>query len=171
MGCGGNRQFHFYNGAKYEFVSGSSYTITFMGRPRPQPILRLRDIATGREFYVVNTHPSAGYSGAELTQRRAAQGTTVGVINNLAASGLPILVTGDMNDREEFFCRVVVPAGMTASNGGSGSGGCSPPPGSIPVDWVVGHGVGSWSNYWRDTSTVNRKISDHFFISAVAHIS
>ena len=31
-----------------------------MGRPRPQPIVRLRHLATQRELYVVNTHPSAG---------------------------------------------------------------------------------------------------------------
>ena len=56
--------------------SGSQFTIPFMGRPRPQPILKLRDLATGREFYVVNTHPSAG-GGRYLAERRQGQGTLV----------------------------------------------------------------------------------------------
>ena len=56
--------------AVFEFVSGDRFTITFMGRARPQPILRLRHRVTGRELYVVNTHPSAGggvYAGDGIT--------------------------------------------------------------------------------------------------------
>ena len=56
--------------ASSSWSSGSQFTITFMGRPRPQPILRLRHRATGREFYVVNTHPSAA---RRPVRRRAAQ--------------------------------------------------------------------------------------------------
>ena len=99
-----------YDADRFEFVSGSKFIIPFMGRPRPQPILRLKDRATGGEFYVVNTHPSA-HDGQYLTERRQGQDTLVGIVNQLKASGLPVLVTGDMNDREEFYCRVVPPAG------------------------------------------------------------
>ncbi len=155
-----------YDPSRFEFVSGDRFTIPFMGRPRPQPILRLRERSTGREFYVVNTHPSA-HDGPYLAERRQGQATLVSVVNGLKQSGLPVLVTGDMNDRELFYCNVVPQAGLTAPNGGSYSGGCSPPPGSIPVDWVVGSGV-SWSSYWRDTTPVTSKVSDHFFISATA---
>jgi len=152
----------------FELVSGDRFTITFMGRPRPQPILRLRHRATGRELYVVNTHPSAG-DGAYAAQRGAGQATLVSVVNNLKSQGLPVLVTGDMNDREAFYCAVVPPTGMAASNGGSYSGGCHPPPSPLPVDWVVGFGT-KWSNYWRDTTPVSQRTSDHFFVSATAHV-
>lgn len=152
----------------FELVDGSSFTLTFMSRARPQPIVKLRHIASGREFYVVNTHPSAG-GGVYAAQRRAGQGALVSVVRNLKATGLPVFVTGDMNDREAFYCNVVPSAGLTASNGGSYSGGCRPPPGPLPVDWVVGYGA-SWSNYWRDTTPVDRRVSDHFFISATAYV-
>ena len=158
-----------YDASRFSFVSGSKFTITFMGRPRPQPILRLKEQATGREFYVVNTHPSAG-GGRYLTERRQGQATLVGIVNQLKASGLPVFVTGDMNDRQEFYCRVVPPAGLRASNGGSYASGCQPPPGSIPVDWVAGAGDITWSGYWRDTSPITSRTSDHFFISATAHV-
>jgi hypothetical protein len=157
-----------YDPGVFELVSGSQFTVTFMGRPRPQPIVRLRHRATGRELYVVNTHPSAG-EGQYATERRNAQGVLVGIVNDLKASGLPVLVTGDMNDREAFYCNVVPAAGLTAPNGGSYSGGCQPPPAPIPVDWVVGSQVG-WSGYWRDTTPVDQRTSDHFFISAAARV-
>jgi hypothetical protein len=80
-----------------------------------------------------------------------------------------VIVTGDMNDREEFYCRVVPPAGLVAANGGSYADGCHPPPSPIPVDWVVGSGV-TWSGYWRDTSPITARVSDHFIVSATAHV-
>jgi hypothetical protein len=160
-----------YDDERFEFVSGSKFIIPFMGRPRPQPILQLRDIATGREFYVVNTHPSA-HGGRYAVERRQGQQALVGIVNQLRATGLPVLVTGDMNDRELFYCHVVPPASLTASNGGSyASGSCVPPPSPIPVDWVVGSGAITWSRYWRDTTPITTKVSDHFFISATAQIS
>lgn len=150
----------------FEMVSGSQFTITFMGSPHPQPILRLRHLATGREFYVVNTHPSAG-EGRYAAERSAGQDALVSVVNNLKSEGLPVLVTGDMNDREAFYCSVPPRTGLVASNGGSYSGGCAPPPSPLPVDWVLGYDVG-WSGYWRDTTPVTQRISDHYFISALA---
>ncbi|MCW2791348.1 MAG: hypothetical protein JWO76_446, partial [Nocardioides sp.] len=157
-----------YNSALFEFVSGSQFTITFVGRPRPQPVLRLRDRATGREFYVINTHPSPGL-GRALVERRNAQAIVVAKIRELQATGLPVLTTGDMNDRAEFYCHVVTPAGMTSPNGGSTAGGCHPPPMPMPVDWVVGSGV-TWSGYWRDVTSTAQRISDHIFVSALAHV-
>lgn len=150
----------------FELVSGSQFTITFMGRPRPQPIVRLRHLATGRELYVVNTHPSAG-GGSYAAERAAGQATLVSVVNDLKSEGLPVLVTGDMNDREAFYCSVPPRTGLVASNGGSYASGCSPPPQPLPVDWVLGYDVG-WSGYWRDTTPVTQRISDHYFISALA---
>jgi hypothetical protein len=158
-----------YNPQKFEFVSGSKFIIPFMGRLRPQPILRLRDRATGREFYVVNTHPSA-HGGRYEVERRHGEDVLVSVLRSLEATGLPVLVTGDMNDREIFYCRVAPAAALVASSGGSYADGCHPPPQPEPVDWVLGHGV-TWTGYWRDTTPVTRKISDHFIVSATAHFS
>ena len=156
-----------YDPDEFTFVSGSHFTIPFMGRPRPQPILRLRDRATGREFYVVNTHPSA-HGGRYAAERRHGEDVLVSVVHQLKASGLPVLVTGDMNDRELFYCRVAPAAGLVSASGGSYGSGCAPPRRPVPVDWVLGSGV-TWSGYWRDTTPVTRRISDHFMVSATAH--
>ena len=49
------------------------------------------------------------------------------------------------------------------------AGGCQPPPSPLPVDWVVGSGA-TWSGYWRDTTPVDQRTSDHFIISATANV-
>lgn len=156
-----------YNSSVFEFVEGGSFHITFMGRSRPQAVVRLKHRETTRELYVVNAHPSAG-GGKYAGERARGHDTIAAKVRELRASGLPVLVTGDMNDREQFYCRVVANTDLTASNGGGA--GCAPPPQPMPVDWVVGAGV-SWSGYQRDTTPVDQKTSDHFFISATATVN
>ena len=158
-----------YNAHRFKLISGSRFVIPFMGRPRPQPILRLKARATGRQFYVVNTHPSA-HGGRYATERRRGERKLVSVVKRLRATGHPVLVTGDMNDREQFYCRVAPPARLVAANGGSYARGCRPPHSPIPVDWVLGGKRTGWTDYWRDTRPVERRISDHFLVSATAHI-
>ncbi|MCD4534166.1 endonuclease/exonuclease/phosphatase family protein [Nocardioides sp. cx-169] len=150
----------------FEFVSGDSFSITFMHAVRPQPIVKLRHRLTGREMYFVNMHASAG-EGRYAVSRRAGHLAAVSVVNRLASERLPVFLTGDMNDRAEFFCRVAPPTGLAAAIGGSTSGGCSPA-GRLAVDWVLGTGV-QWSDYDEDRSTLGR-VSDHHFVSATATI-
>lgn len=156
--------------AVFEFVSGSTFQMTNGRGTRAQPIVRLRHRATGREFFMVNSHPPAGRNGSMAAKRMGAFNQLVGVVNSLKAQGLPIVLTGDMNDRAAFFCRVVAPAGLVASVGGSTSGGCRPPA-QMPVDWVVATPDVTFSNYVRDTSVPARRISDHYLISATATFS
>ena len=156
-----------YDDSKFEFVSGSYFTIHFMHANRPQTILRLRDKATGREFYVLNRHASAGEGGYAVT-RRAGHYTAAATVNRLKSEGIPIFLTGDMNDRAEFFCRVAPATGMVAAIGGSISGGCHPA-GALAVDWVLGWNSVSFSGYIEDRSTLGR-VSDHHFVAATATV-
>lgn len=156
--------------SRFELVEGSTFSITFMSRPRPQTVVRLRDRATQREFYLVNMHPSAGHDPRNTSTRVAGWDTGAAKVRELRESGLPVLVTGDMNDRAAFFCRFLPPTGFVAAVGGSTSGGCNPPA-RMPVDWVVGSPDISFSDYVIDESTVNRRISDHFYISATASVA
>ena len=125
-----------YDDSRFEFVSGSYFTIHFMHANRPQTILRLRDRETGREFYVLNMHASAG-EGQYAVTRRAGHYTAAATVNRLKSEGIPIFLTGDMNDRVEFFCRLAPITGMVSADGGSTSGGCHTGP-SPAVDWVLG---------------------------------
>ncbi len=154
-----------YDDSRFEFVSGSSFTIHFMHANRPQTILRLRDKETGREFYVLNMHASAGFGGYAVT-RRAGHYTAAATVNRLKAEGIPIFLTGDMNDRAEFFCRVAPATGMVAAIGGSISGGCHPA-GALAVDWVMGWGNVQLQQLHRGPQH-HADDSDHYFVSATA---
>ncbi|TIC87409.1 hypothetical protein E8D34_09765 [Nocardioides sp. GY 10113] len=159
-----------YDPGVFEFVSGSTFQMSNGIGTRAQPILLLRHRESGREIYFVNAHPPSGHSGSQTATRMGTFTRLVSEVNRLKATGHPVVLTGDMNDRAPFFCRVVAPTGMVASAGGSTSGGCRPPA-RMPVDWVVATSGVTFSNNWLDDSTIKRRITDHPFISATATIA
>lgn len=158
-----------YDPDKFEFVSGTSFKIVFMHGPRPQTVLKLRDKDTGREMYFINMHTSAGHDGGHTRTRHAGMATAVNYINGLKSEGLPIFLTGDMNDREPFKSRVLGPANLSAAI----FGGWHPPRNFghswLAVDWIAGTQGVQWSDYWVENLGV-RKISDHYFITAHATV-
>ncbi|TWG95128.1 Endonuclease/Exonuclease/phosphatase family protein [Nocardioides sp. J9] len=154
--------------AVFELVSGDAFYIKFMHGTRMQPIVRLRHKKTNLEFYFLNMHASAG-GGPHAASRAAGHNTAVATVNRLKAEGIPIFLTGDMNDREAFFCRVLPPTGMVAAVGGSTAGGCRPP-GQMPVDWIVATPDVSFSGFVNDKSTVARRVSDHHYVWATATV-
>ncbi|WP_435768883.1 endonuclease/exonuclease/phosphatase family protein [Nocardioides sp. SYSU DS0651] len=157
-----------YNPAKFEFVSGDTFQVFFMSRNRPQTVLRLRHKQSRREFYVINMHTSAGHGGRYASSRNAAFDTLVAYVNNLKAQKVPIFVTGDMNDRANFYCKVIPRTGLVAAQGGGGT--CGSPPRMRPVDWVVATPDVTLTSYWDDFSSEHQRVSDHPFVSASATI-
>ena len=157
-----------YDPSKFEFVSGTSFKIVFMHGPRPQTVLKLRDKATGREMYFVNMHTSAGHDPGHTRTRHAGMATAVNYINALKKQGLPVFLTGDMNDRAPFESRVLGPADLSAPIFGPwhqriyGRNW-------LAVDWIAGTKDVQWSDYWVEILQ-RRKISDHYFITAHATI-
>lgn len=158
-----------YNPSMFEFVSGDSFQVWFMSRNRSQTVVRLRHKASRREFYVINMHPSAGHGGVYASSRNAAFNTVVGYVNRLKSEGVPIFLVGDMNDRENFYCRVIPSTGLIAAQGGGGT--CGSAPRMRPVDWVTGWGHVSFGGYVDDFSSESRHISDHPFVSATATLN
>ncbi len=125
LGHNGERLQVYWRSSQFTMVKSGSVSYTFASQSIPLPYVLLRDNATGAEFWVITTHNSAG--GLE-GQRDSATGVEISLINQLRASGLPVIITGDMNEHTEFFCRVAASTGMVAANGGSGAGGCRLPP-------------------------------------------
>ena len=158
-----------YDPSKFDFVSGTSFQIVFMHGPRPQTVLKLRDKQSGREMYFVNMHTSAGHDGAHTATRYAGMSTAVAYINRLKAEGLPVFVTGDMNDRAPFRSRVLAPASLTAAIDG-GWRARNFGPGWMAVDWVASTPQVSWSDFWVEEFQRNRT-SDHYFVTAHATLA
>jgi len=138
----------------------------FDGRLRPMPYVLLQHNVTGRKAWFANFHNPASNSrrGNNDGHRWRAMMLEIGLANRLwSETGYPVFITGDMNERETYFCNMTGRAPMIAANGGSNAGSCSPPPYPMPVDWVFGTNVVSFSNYTRQDVP---RISDHPLVAA-----
>ncbi len=154
---------------RFEMVDsgGSSHTFNSIASV-PIPYVLLRDKKTGAQFWVIVTHNSP--QGLQA-QRNASAEIQVALVNRLRATGHPVLLMGDMNEKEGYFCKVATRAGMTAANGGSGAGGCSPPGGPQRIDWIFGTADSvDFSGYRQDGTTKANGLSDHYLIYADAQV-
>ena len=143
----------------------------FGGNLRPMPYVLLEHNATGRLAWFANFHNPATNPkrGNNDRHRAAAAAREVALVNQLVNdTGYPVFVTGDMNDRESYFCRMTGGAPMIAANGGSNDGVCKPPPYPMPVDWIFGHEMVTFSSWVRDEGPLVRRTTDHPMIRATA---
>jgi hypothetical protein len=160
----------------FDLVEARTVTIPyFRGHPRQMPYIKLRSVANGKVLWVLNVHNPADTPqfGNNARWRRAAIQREIELIRGLrqAEPDVPVVMTGDMNDRAEFFCPMVGTGLLRASNGGSAGGGsCSPPP-ATQIDWVLGTPELTWSGYVVDRSALVRWTTDHPMVRAVLTIA
>lgn len=154
----------------FDFVSGRLARITYMnGRKAPMPVVRLRHRASGQHIYVVSVHNAPGLSPSAQRLRNQALNQEVALTKHLLRQGVPVFLTGDMNDRERFFCPYTKRTPMKAAAGGSNRGRCQPPPGRIArVDWVFGSRDVQFSRYRFIKSPLVRRTTDHPLVLARA---
>jgi endonuclease/exonuclease/phosphatase family metal-dependent hydrolase len=156
----------------FDVVEARTVTIPyFHGRPRQMPYVKLRSRANGKELWVLNVHNPANTRqwGNNARWRRAAIQREIELIRGLrqAEPDVPVVMTGDMNDRAEFFCPMVGTGLLAASNGGAaGNGSCSPPP-ATQIDWILGTPGLEWSGYVVDRSALVRWSTDHPMVRSV----
>jgi hypothetical protein len=156
----------------WELVEGTTVDIPyFNGELFPMPVVLLRNKLTGTEAYFANFHNPATNSRhrGSTPYRREAETREIALANQLTQeTDKPLFITGDMNEREVFFCRMAGEAPMKAANGGKVKNGvCTPPPKPMPVNWIMGAKKrAAFSNYVRDDSALVNKITDHFVIRA-----
>jgi endonuclease/exonuclease/phosphatase family metal-dependent hydrolase len=154
----------------FDFVSGRLARITYMnGRKAPMPVVRLRHRTSGQHIYVVSVHNAPGRFPAAQRLRNRALNQEVALTKKLLRQGIPVFLTGDMNDRERFFCPYTRRTPMKAAAGGSNRGRCQPPPGRIArVDWVFGSRDVRFSKYRFIKSPLVRRTTDHPLVLARA---
>lgn len=140
-----------------------SVTVPFVGTTRPQPIVRLQHVETGREVYVMNVHNSPNDRQAERDQAVAIE---VAAIQELRKDGIPVIVVGDFNERDRTFCSLTGQTDLLASNGGTHTGGSCRPPPAMRIDWIFASPDAQLSAHLVDDSARVGAITDHAVISA-----
>ena len=145
----------------------------FNGSRRAMPFVRLRSVTTGLEAWFANFHNPADTSRFPRQQRYRDLATDIqAVLVNqlLTTTGLPVFVTGDMNEREEYFCRFTGRTPMVAARGGSNDGRCEA---ARPraVDWIFASPDVTFTDYVEDRSRLVDITTDHPVIVARARIT
>ena len=143
----------------------------FDGNRRPMPYVLLKHNLSGRYAWFANFHNPATNPkrGNNDRWRTMAMNLEIDLANRLRAeNGYPVFITGDMNEREQYFCAITGRAAMIAANGGSNDGVCRPPSYPMPVDWIFGSDMVTFASYYRDDSQFVRRTSDHPMIVAQA---
>ncbi len=115
--------------AVWSLEEARTFSIPFSSQIRPQPVVRLSNVETGAEIWVVNVHNSPEGMEAERDRATAVE---IGVVNDLAATDLPVVLTGDFNEKTEALCRFTSSTPLLSAVGGQG---CTPPP-QPRVDWI-----------------------------------
>lgn len=156
-----------WNKTKFDRVSGGYFTVVFLGEDRHVPFVKLRHKATGQEFWVLNTHNTPKRGGdPRLTKEREKQvAQEIAKVKQLQKDGLPVLMTGDLNDKDWTYCQIVTQTSLRPAQGFPG--GCKLPNPSR-IDWVFGSRVS-----WQPGATFDRgplvsRVTDHHVMFATA---
>ncbi len=158
----------------WTLVSVATQTIPYFdGKTREMPILLLQHNASGQQVYVMNVHnPSTDKkNGNHDKWRQLAMDLQIAKIRELrSTTKLPLILTGDMNEREEAFCQFGQLGKLRAANGvgvATLKRGCTPPP-SMQIDWIFGTKDIVFTDYkvW-DTPRIQRT-TDHPVVAATA---
>jgi hypothetical protein len=151
-------------------VSASSVSIPyFNGHRRKMPLVLLKHKASGVSSWFANFHNPAETSRYRHQQKWRTQATAIeaDLANRLHPAGVPLFITGDMNERAAYFCRLTSAApSMKAARGGSnGSGGCDA---GRPraVDWIFATKGVTVSGYGEDRSPLVDRTTDHPVITS-----
>lgn len=144
----------------------------FDGNRRQMPVVKLRNLRTGMTAWFVNVHnpaTNASHPGQDGWRRQAIR-IEAALLRRLSRSGLPVFLTGDMNEREKAFCPITGDAPMQAARGGSHRDGVCRAQDPRYVDWIFGHRKVEFHHYREDRGALVRRTSDHPMIVTEARL-
>ena len=170
----GNKSVRFniaWRSSLFRMVDAHTLSIPYAGGSRIEmPVVLLESTTNGRRAWFANFHnpadtPNLGNNGR---WRAEAAGIEISHLTSLhAEDGLPVIVTGDFNERSEIFCRFTAGGVFSAAAGGSTGGGCAPPSG-MQVDWIFGSTGVAFDGY---SVTDTGRASDHAMVHAQATLT
>lgn len=136
------------------------------------PYVQLRHVKTGQLAWFANFHNPANARGDARKWRIKATNIEIALANRLRENypGQPVHFTGDMNERELYFCPVYRRTELRSANGGYFTGSTCHPPKPMPVDWIFGTAPTRFTGYVALRSALVRKSTDHPLVIANASI-
>jgi endonuclease/exonuclease/phosphatase family metal-dependent hydrolase len=155
--------------AEWKLVEANALPITyFNGQRVPMPFVLLRHLPTGRLVWFANFHNPASTKSRppQAKWRKKAKNAQIALANRIHESGVPLILTGDMNERETYFCAMTTRAPMKSASGGSWGPSACKPPKDVRIDWVFGSNDLTFSNYRVNRGELVQKITDHPMIVA-----
>lgn len=141
----------------------------FRGQPVRMPHVLLRHRLTGQRVWFMNYHNPAQVNGPAGQWRQEATSIEAELANELMKTA-PVVMTGDFNAREAFFCQISREAPLHSADGGHRSNGECRPPAEPIVDWILGSPQVAFTQAVIDRRPRIRRISDHAMIRTTATI-
>lgn len=135
----------------------------FNGEIVPMPYVLLQNLKSHRMVWFANFHNPADGGGrsSQAKWRNRAKALEVALANELWETGVPLVLTGDMNEKDNYFCSMAGQAPMRSASGGTAtSTSCSPAPGGR-IDWIFGSQDLRLSGYRVLQTKFVRRTSDH----------
>ncbi len=155
LGNAGVPQTLAWNTSVWRLVEAQVVYVPFSGQSRPQPVVKLANVASGVEIWVMNVHNSPqGMEG----ERDRAEAIELAKVNELTAGGTPMIVMGDFNEKQEILCRVTAATSLESVIGG---GSCYPPPQPMRVDWIFASPSFNFGSYEVTRAAPVPYITDH----------
>ena len=154
--------------SEWQKVDAETFRIPFYFRQtREQPMVLLEHRATGQRLWVIEVHLTVGRGQRAIRERRVGTRRLAAQVRRLEPTGVPVIVTGDMNDRSRFFCQLTGSTALSSPIGGSNLGGVCTPPWGMRVDWLFGSPEIGWFDFRFAGGGVLDRVTDH--VVPVAH--
>lgn len=146
---------------RFEATRKLTIRTQFIARVLKRPVVRLRDRATGRQFWVMNVH-----NAPWEYQKKRNQATKVQIakVQELEQSGLPVFYVGDFNEKKTILCKVLRRTSLDSPYGGriARDGRCVLPKRRMRVDWIFGSKSVGYSGLSYTRPPLVRLSTDHW---------
>lgn len=152
-----------YNKKKFRLVEKRLFSIPYFGgQKRQMPVAKLEDKATGKQMWVVNIHNPADTKSSPHNAANRAKAIKIeqDLMRKLQATGLPVIMTGDFNERNS----------VDNSMDRVGMDSAAPNKARSEIDYIFGSSGVNFSNYSADRRPMANGSSDHPLIVSTARI-
>ena len=157
-----------YKKSRFTVAKASYVPITyFHGKRVNVPLVKLKSKTSRKTFWILNTHNPADMRGSNRKWRAVSVSRQLKRIHRLESRGKTVLYVGDMNAKQEFFCRATRSGVLKSASGGSSGKRCRYPKAN-GIDWVLGTKDVQFRKWRSDKSTRAKGVSDHPIVVAQA---